>query len=86
MSSRREPQEIEQCIGCGNDVAVWSERQKVDGEVFCSSCRRIHRGPTKPKRGPVIVPPTHHTCSCSTPCPAPDEPTFCVTCFYDISV
>ncbi len=45
----REPRDIEQCIGCGESVAVYSSKQLVDGEPYCPRCRRIHREHKKPK-------------------------------------
>lgn len=43
MRRRREPRDIEQCIGCGTAVPIYSSRQLVDGEVYCPGCRRIMR-------------------------------------------
>lgn len=54
----REPLSIEQCVGCATDVAVYSDRQRVDGDVMCSACRRIHRRAERRRRrseaSPVI--------------------------------
>lgn len=38
----REPIDVQQCLGCGEMVTIWSERQLSDGDPLCSKCRRIH--------------------------------------------
>ena len=43
----KEPLEIAQCIGCSTDVAIYSSRQYLDGEAFCSCCRKIARKAAK---------------------------------------
>lgn len=39
----REPKDIDQCIGCGTEVVVYFDSQYLDGDLFCSKCRRIAR-------------------------------------------
>jgi hypothetical protein len=39
-----EPRDIDQCHGCGQDVAVYSDRQYTpEGDLMCSACRAIYR-------------------------------------------
>lgn len=53
--TRREPKFIEQCIGCSADVAVYSDRQILDGDVMCPSCRRTARASKPARRAPAPV-------------------------------
>lgn len=45
---RPEDAEVEQCIGCGESVTIWSKRQLTpEGEVMCPTCRRHYRAGAK---------------------------------------
>jgi hypothetical protein len=47
----RVPQDIEQCFGCGEQVAIYSSKQLVDGEPFCPEGHRCSRcGAFRPGR------------------------------------
>lgn len=52
---RRVPQAVEQCVGCGDEVAVYSARQRVDGEAMCGGCRRVHRAHVRTVRRAVVA-------------------------------
>lgn len=86
--------EVEQCSDCAETVAVYSDRQKVDGDVYCSSCRRrnsaARRRASKPapqiaKPSGVLASKPDPKCSCQVPRPIDGEPDRCAFCWLEFS-
>lgn len=94
VMKRRDPIDIEQCIGCGTDVSVYSERQRIDGETFCSRCRRLHTARVRSRKEATSlvrlaaltprVTTDPKICECEEP-RDPERLGWCVTCFQDIA-
>ncbi len=83
---RREPRSVEQCGGCSETVAIYSDRQIVAGEPLCSECRRELRREDAAEKaatgreGCEILAPTPMVCDHTETGTSPTGVRFCLNC------